>query len=98
MSIEEKFVTLVSPDGYEFVLPFEATLSSNLIRNILYANVKESVNRKIDLPEIPSPVLSIVSRYMLYKYIYSSASVRPEFTIPPSLSVGVLKAAHYLEL
>ncbi|KAL0218761.1 hypothetical protein P9112_004414 [Eukaryota sp. TZLM1-RC] len=98
MSQHDSYVTLVSAEDHEFLVPASSVLCSNLLRNILNSDVKESAERRVLLQEIPTNVLEVVCQYMMYRSSYGSVRDPPPFNIPKHLAIHILKAAHYLEI
>ena len=96
---EHVYVKLVSAEGHEMFLDRSiAIAASGTIRTTLEGPFREAKDNVIRLPEIATPILEQVVRYMLYKSKYSNARDRiPEFTIEPEYALELLIASKYLD-
>ena len=96
---EHVYVKLVSAEGHEMFLDRSiAIAASGTIRTTLEGPFREAKDNVIHLPEIATPILERVVRYMLYKSKYSNARDRiPEFTIEPEYALELLIASKYLD-
>ncbi|KAF4453601.1 transcription elongation factor B, polypeptide 1 [Fusarium austroafricanum] len=96
-----KYITLVSGDGFEFVVLREAALVSPIIKGMLdvrsqFAEAKEA---RCVFQEMSAMVLDKVVEYFQYWYRYRSSSEDvPDMEIPVELCLELLAASDYLGL
>ncbi|ATY63895.1 BTB POZ fold [Cordyceps militaris] len=93
-----KYVTLVSGDGFEFVVLREATMISPIIKGMLeprsqFAEAKEA---RCIFQEMSAVVLDKVVEYFHYWYRYRNSEDVPDMDIPVEICLEVLAAADYL--
>ncbi|KAI9650558.1 elongin C [Ciborinia camelliae] len=81
---ESKYVTLVSCDGFEFVVLREAACTSGAIKKML-----DTTSSGI--------VLEKVAEYFYYNYKYRNSENVPDMEIPAELCLELLMAADYLD-
>ncbi|KAI1442437.1 POZ domain-containing protein [Annulohypoxylon stygium] len=95
-----KYVTLVSSDGYEFVVLREATLVSPAIKSMLDPNSQfsEAITGRCVFQEISGTVLEKVVEYFHYWYKNRDQEQVPDMEIPVELCLELLMAADYLGL
>ncbi|KAK6955176.1 hypothetical protein Daesc_002807 [Daldinia eschscholtzii] len=95
-----KFVTLVSSDGYEFVVLREATLVSPAIKGMLdpKSQFSEARTGRCVFEEINGMVLEKVVEYFHYWYKNREREDVPDMEIPVELCLELLMAADYLGL
>ncbi|OHT06201.1 Skp1 family, tetramerization domain containing protein [Tritrichomonas foetus] len=92
-------LTLVSNDGYEFVIDKQTAMISLTIRNMLYggANFEESETKIIRLP-IRAIILERIIEYWHYRSQYSDhLDQLPKFDIDPKMAIELLQGAEYLQ-
>ncbi|KAI9744897.1 MAG: hypothetical protein M1818_001822 [Claussenomyces sp. TS43310] len=94
-----KFVTLVSSDGFEFVVLREAACVSGAIRRMLdpRSGFAESVNARCTFEEINGLVLEKVAEYFYYNYKNRNTDDVADMDIPPELCLELLMAADFLD-
>ena len=95
-----KYVTLVSAEGFEYVVDYEAACVSNMIKNLMTSagGFSELESNKIKFPEISGPILEKVCQYFYYKLRYTNhQGTLPEFKIEPENALELLMAANYLD-
>ncbi|KEY66439.1 hypothetical protein S7711_06179, partial [Stachybotrys chartarum IBT 7711] len=95
-----KYITLVSADGFEFVVLRNAALVSPFIKRSLdvrgpFAEAKEA---RCSFPEMSAMVLDKVVEYFHYWYRYRNSEEVPDMDIPVELCLELLAAADYLGL
>ncbi|KAM0196802.1 hypothetical protein ACHAPI_005683 [Fusarium lateritium] len=95
-----KYVTLVSGDGFEFVVLRDAALVSPIIKGMLdlrsqFAEAKEA---RCVFQEMSAMVLDKVVEYFHYWYRYRNSEDVPDMEIPVELCLELLAAADYLGL
>ncbi|OTB01017.1 hypothetical protein M426DRAFT_323800 [Hypoxylon sp. CI-4A] len=97
---KNKYVTLVSSDGYEFVLLREATLISPVIKNMLdpKSQFSEARTGRCVFEEINGMVLEKVVEYFHYWYKNREREDIEDMPIPVELCLELLMAADYLNL
>ncbi|KAK2058382.1 Skp1 family protein [Colletotrichum caudatum] len=97
---DSKYVTLVSSDGYEFVVLREAAMISPAIKGMLDTrnNFREAALGRCVFEEISGVVLEKVCEYFQYWYRYREREDVPDMDIPVELCLELLVAADYLGL
>ncbi|KAI1165929.1 BTB/POZ protein [Nemania serpens] len=95
-----KYVTLVSSDGFEFVVLREAVLASSAIKGMLdpKSQFSESRTGRCLFEEINGIVLEKVVEYCQYWYKYRDTENVPDMDIPVELCLELLQAADFLGL
>ncbi|OGM50973.1 elongin-C [Aspergillus bombycis] len=96
---DSEFVTLVSGDGFEFVLPRSAACVSGTIRRMLEPSSKfaEALTGRCTLENISGIVLEKVCEYFCYNEKNKNQSNVPDMEIPAELCLELLMAADYLD-
>ena len=92
-------LTLLSNDGYEFVIDKQTAMISITIRNMLYGggNFEEATTKKIKLP-IRAVILEKIIEYWHYRTQYSDhLDQLPKFPIDPAIAIELLNSAEYLQ-
>jgi hypothetical protein len=92
-------LTLVSNDGYQFVVERRTAMISQTLRNILYGagNFEEVQTKTIRLP-IRAIILERVIEYWHYRSQYSDhIDQLPRFDIDPKMALELLQAADFLQ-
>ncbi|KAI5863579.1 Skp1 family protein [Durotheca rogersii] len=99
-SEQSKYVTLVSSDGFEFVVLLQATLVSPVIRGMLdpQSQFVEARTGRCVFEEINGMVLEKVVEYFHYWYKYRESEDVPDMEIPVELCLELLMAGNYLGL
>ncbi|KAK4465950.1 BTB/POZ protein [Cladorrhinum samala] len=97
-SEEGKYITLISSDGFEYVVLREATEISPTIKSMLRNPFSESRTGRCDFPEIRSVVLEKVVEYFHYWYKNRDKDDVPDMNIPVEICLELLMAADYLGL
>ncbi|KAG0651277.1 Elongin-C [Hyphodiscus hymeniophilus] len=96
-----EYVTLISSDGFEFVLLREAACVSGAIRRMLdpTSRFKESTTGRCEFAEIKHSgiVLEKVAEYLYYNHKNRNREDVPDMEIPPELCLELLMAADYLD-
>ena len=93
-------ITLISNDGYQFVIEKRTAMISQTLRNILYGggNYEEKNSKVIRLTKIRSQILEKIIEYWHYRTQYSDhIDQLPKFNIDPSIAIELLNAAEYLQ-
>ncbi|KID91582.1 BTB/POZ fold protein [Metarhizium guizhouense ARSEF 977] len=107
-----KYVTLVSGDGFEFVVLREAAMVSPIIKGMLdVRNMSSSIqltpgagqfaeakDARCVFQEMSGMVLDKVVEYFHYWYRYRNSDDVPDMDIPVELCLELLAAADYLGL
>nr|KMM66665.1 hypothetical protein CPAG_03003 [Coccidioides posadasii RMSCC 3488] len=94
-----EFVTLVSNDGFEFVISRSAACISGTIRRMLdpASKFSEAVTGRCVFEDLNGVVLEKVCEYFLYHEKNKGQSEVPDMDIPPELCLELLIAADYLD-
>ncbi|KZZ98694.1 BTB/POZ fold protein [Moelleriella libera RCEF 2490] len=98
-----KYITLVSGDGFEFVVLRDAALVSPIIKGMLdvrkYAGqFAEAKDARCVFQEMSAVVLDKVVEYFHYWYRYRNSDDVPDMEIPVELCLELLAASDYLGL
>ncbi|PNY28490.1 Elongin-C [Tolypocladium capitatum] len=95
-----KYVTLVSTDGFEFVVLREAAMVSPIIKGMLdpRSQFSEARDARCVFQEMSGMVLDKVVEYFHYWYRYRNSEDVPDMDIPVELCLELLAAADYLGL
>ncbi|PQE07691.1 transcriptional elongation regulator elc1 elongin c protein [Rutstroemia sp. NJR-2017a BVV2] len=98
-STQSKYVTLISSDGFEFVVLREAACTAGAIRKMLdtTSGWEESQKGICRFEEINGIVLEKVAEYFYYHYKHRNSENVPDMEIPPELCLELLMAADYLD-
>ena len=94
------FITLLSNDGYKFIVDKRTAMVSITLRNMMYggANYEEAKTKTFRFNNIRANILEKIIEYWHYKSQYSNhADQLPEFKIDPEISVELLNCAEYLQ-
>ncbi|KAJ5714687.1 uncharacterized protein N7483_011868 [Penicillium malachiteum] len=93
-------VSLVSSDGFEFILPYEVACVSGTIRRMLdpTSNFAESRSGRCVLEEIEGVVLEQVCKYLMYHGRAKNMTNVPDMDVPAELCLELLMAADYLDV
>ncbi|KAL2265271.1 hypothetical protein VTJ83DRAFT_6371 [Remersonia thermophila] len=95
---ENKYLTLVSNDGFEFVVLAEAALVSPTIKGMLRSPFVEAQTNRCTFPEISGVVLEKVVDYFHYWYRNRDKENVPDMEIPAEMCLELLMAANYFNL
>ncbi|KAK2607913.1 hypothetical protein N8I77_006555 [Diaporthe amygdali] len=100
MAAPSKYITLVSAEGFEYVLPREACQASQMLRTSVDPDKHFKENREtvVNLPEMSAVVLEKVVEYLLYWYRYQDKEDVPDMEIPVEMCLELLEAADYLQM
>lgn len=94
-------VKLISSDGFEFVVDYEAACVSNAIKNMLNSGgcFTESERGEVTFKEISGVALEQVCKYFYYNLQHQNSSARsiPEFKVEPAIALELLMAANFLD-
>ncbi|ORY56883.1 Skp1 family protein [Pseudomassariella vexata] len=95
-----KYITLISSDGFEFVVMRDAVMISPMIKSMLdpQSAFKEAVSGRCSFDEINGIVLEKVVEYFHYWYKNREREDVPDMDIPVELCLELLMAADYLGL
>ncbi|KAJ3471171.1 hypothetical protein MRS44_001270 [Fusarium solani] len=88
-----KYITLVSGDGFEFVVLRKAALVSPIIKGMLDVR-----SQFAEAQDARAMVLDKVVEYFHYWYRYRDSEDVPDMDIPVELCLELLAAADYLGL
>ncbi|KAL2160209.1 hypothetical protein VTH06DRAFT_1865 [Thermothelomyces fergusii] len=95
---DSKYITLVSSNGFEFVVLREAALVSPTIKGMLRGDFREAQTGVCVFPEISAHVLEKVVDYFHYWYRNRDKENVPDMEIPVEMCLELLTAAHFLNL
>ena len=95
-----KYVTLVSAEGFEYVVDYEAACVSNMIKNL---DLRGRLQRaRVQQNQVPRdhgrhpregvPVL------LLQVAAHEQQEALPQFPLPPEMALELLMAANYLDV
>eukprot|EP01025_Chloroclados_australasicus_P048858 TRINITY_DN5544_c1_g1_i2.p3 TRINITY_DN5544_c1_g1~~TRINITY_DN5544_c1_g1_i2.p3 ORF type:complete len:141 (-),score=11.35 TRINITY_DN5544_c1_g1_i2:671-1093(-) len=94
-------VTLISSDGFRFVVDYKAACVSNTIKGMLSTegNFMENEQNEVKLQTIRGAVLERICQYFYYKLKYQNSSAKeiPEFHIQPEIALELMVASHFLD-
>ncbi|CAJ2511314.1 Uu.00g069390.m01.CDS01 [Anthostomella pinea] len=95
-----KYITLVSKDGFEFVVLRQAAFISPAIKSMLdpRSQFQEAKTSRCIFGEISGEVLEKVVEYFHYWYKNKEREDVPDMDIPVELCLELLMAADYLGL
>ncbi|KAM7202814.1 BTB/POZ fold [Naviculisporaceae sp. PSN 640] len=93
-----KYITLVSQDGWEFVVLREATMISPTIKGMLRGDFAEAQTGRCEFPEISGEILEKVVEYFHYWYKNRDKEDVADMEIPVELCLELLVAADYFGL
>ncbi|OJJ88319.1 elongin C [Aspergillus glaucus CBS 516.65] len=96
---QQEYVTLISGDGFEFVVPRSTACVSGTIRRMLdpSSNFSEAITGRCVLETLSGVVLEKVCEYFCYNQKNKEQANVPDMEIPPELCLELLMAADYLD-
>lgn len=94
------FVTLVSEDGFEFVLDRSAVLYSRVLGMFLDAELGwlESQTQRVQLKGVSGQVLERACSFLYHRKQWDGLEQQPEFDMTAEESLDLLLVADYLEM
>lgn len=93
-----EYITLVSSDGFEFIIRKKAAMVSGTLKNMLSSTFRETEERKIKLQEMDGRLLGKVVEYLYYNLKYRGVDDIPEFNIPTEMALELLVASDFLDV
>ncbi|KAI1006738.1 hypothetical protein K3495_g1479 [Podosphaera aphanis] len=93
-----EYVTLVSSDGFEFVILRDAACISGMIKTMLSGDYQEAKQGRCVFREINGIVLEKVAEYLYYNHKNRNRVDVPDMDIPPELCLELLMAADFLNV
>lgn len=97
-----RWIKILSSDGFEFYVDYEAACVSNVIKASLSSagTFTETEEGTFPAGDIPGEILERVCQYMYYKLKYRNTPPDqiPEFHIPHRHALPLLMAANYLDI
>ncbi|KAK3371528.1 BTB/POZ protein [Lasiosphaeria ovina] len=93
-----KYITLVSSDGFEFVVLREAACASPTIAGMLRNQMIEARTGRCSFAEISSIILEKVAEYLSYRLKYKDKLDVPDLDIPVEYCLEMIVAADFLGL
>ncbi|KAE8152910.1 putative transcriptional elongation regulator Elc1/Elongin C [Aspergillus avenaceus] len=96
---QSEYVTLVSGDGFEYVIPRSTACVSGTIRRMLEpsSQFSEAITGRCVLENISGVVLEKVCEYFCFNEKNKKQMNVPDMDIPPELCLELLMAADYLD-
>ncbi|KAF2401516.1 POZ domain-containing protein [Trichodelitschia bisporula] len=96
----EEFITLVSSDGFEFVVRKKAALRSGTIRRMVDqgSGFREGVTGRCVMETISAVLLEKVCEYFYYAEKYAEAESVPDMELPPEICLEMLVVADFLDV
>ncbi|KAH0541287.1 hypothetical protein FGG08_004211 [Glutinoglossum americanum] len=93
-----EYVTLISNDGYKFVVKRSAACVSGALRRMLdpKSNFSEAIENKATLENLNGVVLEKVCEYFYFHEKHKDSKDAPDMDFPPELCLELLMAADYL--
>ncbi|ANZ74238.1 BA75_00209T0 [Komagataella pastoris] len=95
---KEEFVTLISSDGFKFIISKEIAEVSGTLRNMLGTSFQEAESNRITLHEIDGVLMEKIIQYLHYNFQYKDQVDVPEFDIPTEMALELLVAADFLDV
>ncbi|SPO03856.1 related to Elongin C transcription elongation factor [Cephalotrichum gorgonifer] len=97
---QSKYITLVSSDGFEFVVLRDAAVRSKVIKSMLdpRSGFQEAQTGICRFQEISGDIMEKVVEYFHYWYRYRDSTTVPDLEIPTELCLELLVAADFLGL
>lgn len=94
------YVTLISSDGFEFIVSRDAACVAGTIKKMLdpQSSFAESISGRCTLGTINGVVLEKVCEYLYYNLKHKDEKDVPDMEIPPELCLELLMAADYLHV
>jgi transcription elongation factor B subunit 1 len=96
-----KTVKLISADGFEFIVDYQAAIVSKTIKNMLSStgSYTETETGEVRFGDISAPILEKVCQYFYFRLRHEHAATKtiPEFKFPPEMALELLRAANYLD-
>ncbi|GAA5846168.1 hypothetical protein JCM3766R1_005656 [Sporobolomyces carnicolor] len=99
MAESSEWVTLISDDGFRFVLPRSAALGSGLVQDALTSDFAEASSNTVSLPEQRPEIVEKVAEYLMYKERYSHSKENvPDFKdrVKPETALELLMISDYM--
>ncbi|KAL8706487.1 MAG: hypothetical protein Q9201_000472 [Fulgogasparrea decipioides] len=92
-----EYVTLISNDGFEFIILREAAYVADTIRKMLdpTSNFAEAVTGRCTIGQFNGVIIEKLCEYLYYNLKHKDAKDVPDMEIPPSLCLELLMAADY---
>ncbi|ANB15368.1 elongin C [Sugiyamaella lignohabitans] len=95
---QSEFVTLISSDGFRFVLPRKAAMISGTLNGMLSASAfTEAQYGRVHLGNISGELLEKICEYLCFNLKYKDRANVPEFEIAPEMALELLVAADFLD-
>ncbi|KAL8709223.1 MAG: hypothetical protein Q9220_005966 [cf. Caloplaca sp. 1 TL-2023] len=100
-----EYVTLVSNDGFEFVILREAANVAGTIRKMLDTNIHgamagnfiEARSGRCSFEQFNGIILEKLCEYLYYNLKYKESKDVPDMDIPPNLCLELLVAADFFD-
>ncbi|GAA6060178.1 hypothetical protein JCM10212_005179 [Sporobolomyces blumeae] len=98
MAQSSEWVTLVSDQGFRFILPRSAALGAEMVKDSLEGDFREASSNVVSLGE-RAEVLEKVVEYLMYKDKYTNSKDNvPDFKdrVKPEIALELLMASDYM--
>ncbi|KAE9964640.1 hypothetical protein BLS_007759 [Venturia inaequalis] len=97
---QTEYVTLVSSDGFEFIVKRSCAVLAGAIKNMLdpNSNFGEAVSGICNFETINGVILEKVCEYLYYNETHRDQKDVPDMEIPPELCLELLMAADFLNV
>ncbi|KAI4254409.1 MAG: hypothetical protein L6R42_007201 [Xanthoria sp. 1 TBL-2021] len=101
-----EYVTLISNDGFEFVILREAACVAGTIKRMIYMETstgemrRKNSSEKKTATDIPSSgvIVEKLTEYLYYNLKHRDSKDVPDMEIPPALCLELLVAADYFDV
>ncbi|KAI4186678.1 MAG: hypothetical protein LQ346_005635 [Caloplaca aetnensis] len=95
-----EYVTIVSNDGFEFIIKRDAANVAGTIRKMLdpTSNFAEAISGRCETQQFNGVVIEKMCEYLYYHLKHKDAKDVPDMEIPPSLCLELLVAADYFDV
>ncbi|MDI1486544.1 MAG: elongin C [Ramalina farinacea] len=94
------YVTLISNDGFEFIVQRDAACVAGTIRKMLdpQSRFVEAMTGRCHLSTLNAAILEKVIEYLYYNLKHRDAKDVPDMEIPADMCLELLLAADYLDV
>lgn len=95
-----EYITLISSDGFEFIVKRDAANVSGTIRKMLdpTSMFSEAVSGRCRTEQFNGMVMEKLSEYLYYNLKHKDAKHVPDMELPPALVLELLVAADFFDV
>ncbi|KAL8857498.1 MAG: hypothetical protein Q9178_005993 [Gyalolechia marmorata] len=95
-----EYVTLISNDGFEFVVLREAACVAGTIRKMLdpNSNFQEASSGRCKIMQFNGLILEKLTEYLYYNLKHRDCKDVPDMEIPPALCLELLVAGDFFDV